>query len=212
MTLHWHSPTRDYSAMLMADLFGGWMLVTTSGSRQGGTGTLRRKPLANYDEGLKALRALRHRHRREGREVCGTSFFELPCYDRTAPESRTALVSALTRVFEQWALSDAEAAALLGIDPGRLARYLDGAPLPADASLILRAGHVLAINKALRLRLGGRPRAMQAWLRGPCASVGGRMPLAVMCGSEAALSGLRAALEHACDEARACADRPVVRA
>jgi hypothetical protein len=184
MTLHWHSPTRDYSAMLTADLFGGWMLITTSGSRQGGTGSLRRKALSSYDEGLKALRALRHRHRREGREVCGTSFFELPRYDSAAPESRAALVAALTRVFELWGLSEAEAAALLGIEAGRLARYLEGTPLPADASWFVRAGHVLAINKALRLRLGTRAGAVQAWLRSPCAQTGDLAPLAAMSAGE----------------------------
>lgn len=206
LTLHWQSSTRDYSAMLMPDLFGDWVLITTSGSRFGGGGRIWRKAVASHEAGMRALNTLRHRHRRLGRDFRGTSYHELTGLDPAAAETRAAMAVSLTRLFELWALDIAEAADLLGIEGRRLERYLDGSPFPYDTNLLARAGHLLAINKALRLRLGGNAEAKRMWLRAPCTRLGGVAPLAAMRKSESGLAALRMHLEHACDEARACTD------
>ncbi len=202
MTLHWHTATHDYSAMLTPDLFGDWVLITTSGARGGGAGRVHSKQVASYGNGMQALQALRQRYRRQGRQLCAATFSEISRFD--GPEAREAWASALRRVFENWALTVEEQAGLLGIGERALRRYLDGAPLENDASLLARAGHVLAINKALRLRLGRNAEAMRAWLNRPCQHLGQHSPLQVMHGSAAGLARLRAALEHAMDCSRGC--------
>lgn len=202
MTLHWHTETHDYSALLTPDLFGEWTLITTSGSRLGGSGRMHRKHVESYGKGMQALRALRQRYRRQGRQLCAAAFSEIHRFD--GPEARDAWADALGRVSLNWALTRAEQARLLGIDERTLNRYLGRAALPDDAAFIARVGHVLAIHKALRLRLGQDVEAVRAWLRRPSTSLDQRIPLDVMCRSDSALAGLRAALEHAMDTARCC--------
>ena len=52
--------------MLMADLFGTWVLVISYAYKNGGGGRVRQKVLANYEQGQAALERLRRRLRREG--------------------------------------------------------------------------------------------------------------------------------------------------
>lgn len=204
MTLHWHAPNRDYTAILAPDLFGDWMLITTSGSREGGAGRVRRAPVASHAEGVDALRRLRHRLRRAGYDLCGSAFTELPSLDPKDAEARAARTEALGRIFDLWDVDLPERAALLGVDARHMAPYLEGRPLPDDPRLLARSGHLLAIQKVLRLSYGRDVETLRAWLRRPCGRLGENSPLDVMRRSDADLAWLRQHLEREADMARAC--------
>lgn len=202
MTFHWHSPTHDYSAMLEADLFGGWTLVTSSGAHQGGVGRLRRKQFASYAEGVAALRRLRRRHRLGGDALCGGTFTAIANLDPRGTDHRAASANAVARVFAGWGLAVAEQAALLGIGIKDMERYLDGLPLANDAALLGRVADILAIHKVLRLRYGGDATRSRAWLREPCVVLGGRAPLAWLLANPSGLAAARRDLEREADAAR----------
>lgn len=166
--------------MLTPDLFGGWMLVTSSGSRDGHGNRVHQKTVESYEKGLDNLRQLRHRRRNEGYDLCGTAFAEFEQFDPRGRDMRAAESNALLRVLDAWRVTPEEEAALLDIDLRTLNGYLDGRPLADDPALLARVGHLLAIHKALRLRYGERPEFMREWLRLPNVKLGGRQPLEVM--------------------------------
>jgi hypothetical protein len=203
-TLHWHSATHDYSAMLEADLFGGWTLITSSGAHAGGAGRVRRKQFASFAEGEAALRRLRKRHRHGGDALCGGAFSALASLDPHGRDARAATANALARVFERWGLSVTEQAGLLRVGGKDMERYLDGHPLADDAGLLARVADVMAIHKVLRLRFADDTAGMRAWLRRPCASLEQDTPLARMLAIPDGLAGVRQGMERAADTARGC--------
>ena len=207
LTLRWQSASRYYTAMLTPDLFGGWMLVTSSNSRQERSGRVNQKPMANYEQGLDAIRQLRHRRRQEGYNLCDGGFAEMSGFDPRAQDVRAAETNALLRVFDVWGLSKAQQAALLGIDARALEQYLDGRPLADEPGLLLRVRHLLAIHKAMRLRFGQDRQIIQDWLRLPCDRLEGRCPLDLMLGSSDGLSVLRQRLEQEADKQRDCRNK-----
>lgn len=204
LTLRWQSAEHYYTAMLTPDLFGGWMLVTDSGSRTGRSGRVQRKPLPSYAKGLDAIQQLRHRRRREGYELCGGSFAGFERFDPHDPDLRGAETNALLRLFEVWGLGVAEQAALLGVDAKTLAGYLDGRPLADDPALLARANHLLAIHKVLRLRYANDREIIRAWLRQPCPRLGEHFPLYAMLDGPDGLAALRRRLEQEADAFRGC--------
>lgn len=204
MSLRWQSSSRYHTAMLTPDLFGGWVLVTTSGSRVGKGGRMRQLPLRDYAQGLEALRHLRHRRRLEGYVCREAGFSSLDHLDAHAADVRAAGALALLRVFRAWDVDEAEQAALLGLDAKGLGRLLDGCALADEPELLTRTRHLLAINKVLRLRFGHDADALRAWLRWPCPNLNGQAPLAAMLTSLASMARLRGQLSQASDRARGC--------
>lgn len=209
LSLRWRSPSHYHTALLTPDLFGGWVLVTTSGKREQGSGRLRQQPLASYEQGLEAVRRLRHRRRLEGCAVPDAGFLPLDHLDRHDDAVRGAESDALTRMFLAWGLSQEEQSGLLGIDERHVAELLDGQPLPEQPELLTRAGHLLAVNKSLRLRFGADRQALRDWLRQPRKELGQRSALEVMLASPGELALLRGHLARECDLARGCPRKPV---
>lgn len=208
LTLHWDSPERHHSAMLMPDLFGGWVLVTTSGERDR-AGRMHRRQLQSYEEGMEALRQLRHRRRSEGCALRSASFTAFNALDGHAEEVRSAETDALLRLFATWGLSPEEQSALTGLDQRALGKLQDGHALRDDSDLLSRINHLLAINKVLRLRFGQDNALKQAWLQQPCSALGGRSPLDVMRSSSEALAALRLRLGEETDQARGCSEKSI---
>ncbi len=204
MTLHWQSPERYATALLTPDLFGGWVLVTATGSRFGSGGRVQRKPLQSYDEGVLALRDLRHRRRKQGYALCRTAFTQFDGLHPRGADMRGAETQALFKVFSVWDISLAHQAGLLGLDVVAWERYQDGRPLADDSVLLARAAHLLAIHKVLRLRYANRKSIIREWLHSPCDFLDGASPLAVMLGSASGLRAMRRTLEQKADNFRTC--------
>jgi hypothetical protein len=203
LTLHWQSAKRYYTAMLTPDLFGGWVLVTDTGDRDRRDGRVQRKPVNDYPHGLDALRQLRHRRRREGYILCSSSFTEFERMDFHSLDLRAAESDALQRVFNEWAIPVEQQPILLGIGAKALEGLLDGKPLADEPALRLRARHLLAIHKALRVRLGSTE-LVQSWLRYPRQELAGRAPLDAMLGALDELASLREKIARVSDLAERC--------
>ena len=201
LTLHWKSAGHYSTAMLTPDLFGGWVLVTTSGSRDGGR--VRQKVLASYEQGIEAVCRLRHRRRLEGYDLCDTAFTQLDAHEVALPGAAGA---ALLHLFKAWGLNVTEQATLLDIDARALGQLQDGCAFPEEA--VDRVKHLLAINKSLRHRFNGDAEAVRTWLRRPCAALRNQSPLQVMLGSVSALPRLRDRLGHESGLARECCKKP----
>ena len=106
-------------------------------------------------------------------------------------EAREALAAAVFAALDRWAVPSDQQAVLLGLsDVGSLRQ---GAPLPDNVEVLARAGHLLAIDRALRSYHGERER--DAWLLLSCAEFGGRSPLALMLTSVDGLEKVRKVLE-----------------
>lgn len=204
VSLRWQTPVHVYTARLLPDLFGGWVLVTTSGIRGTRAGRLHQRPLDSYAEGLDALRRLRRRRRREGCELCVSGFSEFTRLDPHGADVRGAEASALLRLFDVWGVAGAEQATLLAVEPPTLDGYLDGRPLADDPALLSRANDLLAIHKVLRLRYANRPEVIREWLRSPCGRLDGRSPLAVLLAAPEGLAALRRQIEQEADRLRSC--------
>lgn len=204
LTLRWNSASRYHTAMLTPDLFGGWVLVTTSGSHGKGAGRVRQQPLEDYQQGVEAIRRLRHRRRLEGCDFTEAGFTPLPQLDPHDTDLRGAESDALARLFLSWNATEAEQAALLGLSARQLAELKDGIPLPESPETLTRAGHLLAINKSLRLRFGADVEAARTWLRLERKELGGRTPLTAMLESLADLALIRRHLARESDLARGC--------
>lgn len=96
----------------------------------------------------------------------------------TSKEARAALAAALFTAFDRWGLPPDKQAALLGVrDIFSLRR---GEPLPADANVLARAGHLLAIDRALKKHYGDRAILRDTWLLFPYPELGGQSALALM--------------------------------
>ena len=96
----------------------------------------------------------------------------------TSVEARAALAAALCTAFERWGVPPDKQAALLGLS-GSVALQ-PGEPLPAEADVLARAGHLLAIDRALKRHYGERAVLRDAWLLIPYPELGGQSALALM--------------------------------
>jgi hypothetical protein len=106
-------------------------------------------------------------------------------------ETRLALAEAVLAVLAEWGIYPAKQTELLG-----LAAPLDPAqPLPDDPAVLERAGHLLAIERALKRLHPDDPAARHAWLMFPAEALGGRPPLRVMLDGMAGIERVRALLE-----------------
>lgn len=97
--------------------------------------------------------------------------------------ARVALARQVMKLFELWALSTVDQAALLGLSPdsrSALSRYRKGDPLAGNRDMLERAGHLLAIHKALRILFPHNRDLVYRWVGAPNRRFGGRSPLDVM--------------------------------
>lgn len=96
----------------------------------------------------------------------------------TSKEARAALAAALCAAFDRWGLPPDKQSALLRVpDISALRR---GEPLPENADTLARAGHLLAIDRALKKHYGDRAVLRDAWLLFSYPELGGQSPLALM--------------------------------
>jgi len=93
-------------------------------------------------------------------------------------ESRRALAEALTALLDRWDVGTADRSRLLGMDQG--APLGPGEALPEDPAVLERAGHLLAIGRALHRVYPYLPTLRDRWVLTPEPALGGKPPLAVM--------------------------------
>ena len=110
-----------------------------------------------------------------------------------SPETRLALAEAVLGVLGGWGVAPAKQAALLGL--ADTAPLSHGQPLPDDPGVLERAGHLLAIERALKRRQPDDPAARQAWLMLPAAELDGQPPLRVMLDGMDGIKRVRSLLE-----------------
>jgi hypothetical protein len=93
-------------------------------------------------------------------------------------ETRLALAEAVLAVLDGWGVAPAKQTELLGLTDATPLRQ--GQPLSDDEGVMERAGHLLAIERALKRRHPDDPAARHAWLMLPAGELGGQPPLRVM--------------------------------
>jgi transcriptional regulator with XRE-family HTH domain len=98
-------------------------------------------------------------------------------------EARARLAKLVVALFDHWALSPADQAALLGLSPASrstLARYRRGEPLADSADLLARAGHLLGIHKSLRIVFPHDRDLAYRWIAAPNRRFDGASPLEII--------------------------------
>jgi hypothetical protein len=93
-------------------------------------------------------------------------------------EGRRALAESLLALFRRWALEEHEQARLLGLK--EVDALWQGAPLPNEAAVLERAGHLLAIDRALARQFAEQPLMRERWMSFPSVVFDGQTPLAHM--------------------------------
>lgn len=94
------------------------------------------------------------------------------------PEARKAVAELVLDLFERWGLEDATRSELLGVSD--LAPYRAGKPLPDQADVLARAGHLLAVDRLLQERYPDDARTRDHWPAVPSPAFSGLVPLALM--------------------------------
>lgn len=108
------------------------------------------------------------------------------------PEARRAVGEAVRSLLERWALHETRQAELLGVaDMSDITRT---GLLPNEAAVLERAGHLLAIDRALK-RLHADQSVADWWVRSPCEAFGGFSPLTVMLSGVEGIERVRTYLE-----------------
>ena len=108
------------------------------------------------------------------------------------PEARRAVGEAVISLLNRWALDETRQAELLGVaDMSDITRT---GLLPNEAAVLERAGHLLAIDRALT-RLHADQSVADWWVRSPCLAFGGFSPLTVMLGGVEGIERVRTYLE-----------------
>jgi hypothetical protein len=98
-------------------------------------------------------------------------------------EDRVVLAKAVTRLFATWKLSPADQLSLLGLsETNRIAlqRYAKGEALAANRDLLERVGHLLGIQKSLKLLYPHNPEIVSGWMASPNAKFDGESPIDVV--------------------------------
>ncbi len=199
ITLHWQSPAAYCTAVLTPDLFGGWVLITANGKRDGRAGRVQHKPMDSYDSGLESINALRKKRRSEGYTLCTTGFMGLEDLNPHSAANRGAETSAVLRAFRNLAIPPEQQAVLLDVDAATINAYLDGKTLADNLKLLARVRLVMAIHKALHQLFAGAPEQARAWLRAPNPRFEQAQPLDLMLDSLDGLKIVRSYLEGEVD-------------
>lgn len=114
------------------------------------------------------------------------------------PETRRALGEALVARLDEWGLHEVNQAALVGVRD--IAALRRGAPLPTDPEVLERAGHLLAIGRALYRAYPYQPRHRARWVSASHGRLHGSSPLQYMLA--AGVNGIRRVRTLAEAEAR----------
>ena len=110
-------------------------------------------------------------------------------------ETRLALAVAILALFTSWQLHEVNQAALLGIRDVSSLRA--GEPLPEDEAVLERAGHLLAIGRALRSAFPNQLSPRTHWISSPNDNLFGATPLQYMlAGDVETIRKIRALAEH----------------
>lgn len=99
------------------------------------------------------------------------------------PVARAQISKAVMKLFDHWALSDAEQLSLLGFNEGsrkRLANLRRGTPIPNNIDTLDRVGHLFSIHKNLRLLLPHDRDIVYQWIKFPNVAFNKLSPLQVM--------------------------------
>lgn len=108
------------------------------------------------------------------------------------PEARRAVAEAVLVLLQRWALHDTKRAELLGVADMR--EIVVSGMLPEQPEVLERAGHLLAIGRALA-RLHADAATELWWLGSACQAFGGLAPLTLMLGGVQGIRRVRAFLE-----------------
>ncbi len=94
------------------------------------------------------------------------------------PETRAALCEAVLALLDEWDLHEVNQAELLGLPS--LDKLRRTGTLPKNEEVLERAGHLLALGRALRLAFPYKPTARRQWVVTPHRILNGAMPLQIM--------------------------------
>ncbi len=99
-------------------------------------------------------------------------------------EDRLAVTRIVMSLLDQWGVSPADQIAVLGLPAGTrvrvLRRYQQDTPLPDEAPVNERVGHVLAIGEALRTTFPRNAHMGPRWMNRPHRRFHFRSPVATM--------------------------------
>ena len=110
-------------------------------------------------------------------------------------ETRRALAVAVLALFASWQLHEVNQAALLGLHD--VSGLHQGEPLPGDTDILERAGHLLAIGRALRKAYPQQLAQRTHWISSPHTKLFGATPLQYMlAGDVDTIRQIRALAEH----------------
>ena len=101
-------------------------------------------------------------------------------------ESRRAVTEALAALFRQWRLSESEQALALGVGEAPFLRT--GGPIPRNDAMLTRAGHLLAVGRALARLFPGEGHRARSWVWTEHPGLDGYAPVTLMLGG---LDGLK---------------------
>ena len=111
-------------------------------------------------------------------------------------ETRLALAVAVLALFASWQLHEVNQAAMLGMRD--VSGLRTGEPLPEDAEVLERAGHLLAIGRALRKAFPKQLSQRTQWVSSPHEKLFGATPLQYMlAGDVDTIRKIRELAEHA---------------
>lgn len=111
-------------------------------------------------------------------------------------ETRRALTVAVLALFASWQLHEVNQAELLGLRD--ISGLRTGEPLPEDAEVLERAGHLLAIGRALRKAYPKQLSKRTNWISSPHEKLFGATPLQYMlAGDVETIRRIRTLAEHA---------------
>jgi hypothetical protein len=110
-------------------------------------------------------------------------------------ETRRALAVAVLALFASWQLHEVNQAALLGMRD--ISGLRSGDPLPVETAVLERAGHLLAIGRALGKAYPKRHSQRTHWVSSPHKKLFGATPLQYMlAGDVETIRQIRALAEH----------------
>ncbi|HKQ81271.1 MAG TPA: antitoxin Xre/MbcA/ParS toxin-binding domain-containing protein [Steroidobacteraceae bacterium] len=98
-------------------------------------------------------------------------------------EDRVVLARAVSKLFALWELSAGDQLSLLGLsETNRIAlqRYAKGEALAANRDLLERVGHLLGIQKSLKLLYPHNAEIVNGWMSSPNSKFDGASPVEIV--------------------------------
>jgi uncharacterized protein (DUF2384 family) len=117
--------------------------------------------------------------------------------DLNSPESRKAMATMVTRLFDLWSLPAADQLNLLGLSEtsrSMLTKYRKGSAIPNSRDMLERVGWLLSIHKALRLLFPYNREFRQQWISKRNRMMGNLRPVDLM--KEKGIIGIATVARH----------------